>query len=130
MPFQSRAIATLIFAARLRIEDLLRPICSLISPSLKPCNASDRSNSSSAGVQARAGCLKLPFTGCRLGGPVDERVMQPAPGHLVSKSLRTFTDAWAVGEMVLIRAILVRQVSDLLIIFADAPIRDFLETHM
>lgn len=50
---KSLAMATLILAARLRTDDLFRPILAAISPSLKPNAASERSASSSAADQGR-----------------------------------------------------------------------------
>ncbi len=50
--FRSRAIATFILIARLRMAVLLRPIAAAISPMVIPDIANFRSRSSSAGVQA------------------------------------------------------------------------------
>ncbi len=56
--------------------------------------------------------------------------MQPAPGHLVSKSLCTFTDAWAVSKMPLMGSILVRQFSNLIVVASDVLVRKPFQTHI
>jgi hypothetical protein len=57
-------------------------------------------------------------------------MMQPAPGHLVAKSLCTFADAWTGSEVPLMCAILVRQSPDLIVVAGDVLVRKVFQTHM